>query len=56
MVALPKSQEAKLEVAELKMCRYSLVVTRVELEMSTAEVWRQTSRGKVEMVCAEEGE
>lgn len=34
-VALTKRQEAKLEVTDLKMLRFSLGVTRTGLEMST---------------------
>ena len=36
-VALTKRQTAEMEVAELKMLRFSLGATRMESEMSTSE-------------------
>ena len=63
-VTLTKRQEAEMEVAELKMLRLSVGVTRMdnirnEYIRGTALVgrcWRANSRGKAEVVwtCAEE--
>ena len=56
-VALTKSQEAEMEVGELKMLRFSLGVTRMdkirdEYIRETAQVGKfgENSRGKTEMV------
>ena len=57
-VALTKRQEAEIEVAELKMLRFSLGVTsmdkiRNEYIRRTAQVWkvwRENTRGKTDMV------
>ena len=53
-VALTKRQEAEMEVAELKMLRFSLGVTimdKIRNEyISGGKVWRENSRGKTEMV------
>ena len=63
-VALTKRQEVELEVAELKMLRFSLGVTRMdrirnEYIRGTAQVGRfgDKVRGEIEMVwtCAQEG-
>ena len=63
-VALTKRQEAEMEVAELKMLRFSLGVTimdknRNEYIRGTAKVgrfWRENTRGETEVVwtCTEE--
>ena len=63
-VALTKRQEAELEVAELKMLRFSLGVTKMEKNRNeyirgTAQVgrfWRENTRGETEVVwtCTEE--
>ena len=58
-VALTKRQEAEMEVAELKMLRVSLGVTRMDKnrnECIRGTVWRENTRGKTEMVwtCTEE--
>ena len=47
-VARTKRQEAEMEVAELKMLRFSLGVTRMDKIRN--EVWRENTRGKTEMV------
>ena len=58
-VALTKRQEAEMEVAELKMLRFSLGVTRMDkirneyirgTDSTGGKVWRENSRGKTEMV------
>ena len=56
-VALTKRQEAEMEVAELKMLRFSLGVTRMDKIRNEyirvgkgGKVWRENSGGKTEMV------
>ena len=55
-VALTKRQEAEMEVAELKMLRFSLGVTRMDnirneyIRGTGGKVWRENTRGKTEMV------
>ena len=57
-VALTKRQEAEMEVAELKMLRFSLGVTRMDKirneyirwDSTGGKVWRESTRGKTEMV------
>ena len=64
MVALTKRQEEEMEVAELKMLRFSLGVTRMDkignaYIRGTAHVGRfgENTRGKIEVVwtCTERG-
>ena len=60
-VALTKRHEAEMEVAELKMLRFSLGVTRMDKIMQECvglhqrdntggKVWRENTRGKTEVV------
>ena len=56
-VALTKRQEAEMEVAELKMLRFSLGVTRMDKirneyirDSTCGKVWRENTRGKTDMV------
>ena len=62
-VALTKTQEAEMEVAELKMLRFSLGVTRMDKirneyirDSTGGTVWRENTRGETEVVwtCTEE--
>ena len=63
-VALTKRQEAEMEVAELKMLRFSLGVTRMDKirtrvhqrDSKGGTVWRENTRGTTEVVwtCTEE--
>ena len=51
-VALTKRQEAEMEVAELKMLRFSLGVTRMDKIRNEYiwTVWRENTRGETEVV------
>ena len=58
-VALTKRQEAEMKVAELKMLRFSLGVTRMDkirnecirgTAQTCGKVWRENTRGKTEIV------
>ena len=58
MVALTKGQEAEMEVAELKMLRFSLGVTRMDNirnecirgNSACGTVWGENTRGKTKVV------
>ena len=49
-VTLRKRQEAEMEVAELKMLRFSLGVTIIQRDSTGGKVWRENTRGKTEVV------